>query len=161
MVGVALMEKYEKLVQEVTKEVKVVECEIKNIVGDTGYYRDGVIYIEKTLPMPEKTERLYEEYSHHKTTVGIILDQTNGNNRKQEQKARTFGQALAISLEVILECYKSGIKYYWECAEYLGLSEEFVKLAVQQLQNKFGQTAQLDDYIIHFVSGNRIEIECN
>ncbi|MTD37672.1 toxin [Erwinia sp. CPCC 100877] len=155
------MEKYEKLIREVTKEVKVVECDIKSILGDTGYYRDGVIYIEKTLPTKKKTERLYEEYSHHKTTVGIILDQTNGNNRKQEQKARTFGQTLAITLEVILECYKSGIKYYWECAEYLGLSEDFVRSAIQQLQNKFGQTAQHGDYIIHFVPETRIEIECN
>ncbi|MBP1046441.1 ImmA/IrrE family metallo-endopeptidase [Enterococcus sp. BWM-S5] len=150
---------YEDLLREITKEVEVYEDDLISTIGDTGYYRDNTIYIERTLSESDKRERLYEEYGHHRTTIGIILDQSKTMNRQQERSARTFGQELALSLDDIINCYRNGIEYYWECAEYLDFSEEFVYEAVKALKNKLGEIIYYKNYIIRFVTETLLNIE--
>lgn len=150
---------YEDLLNKVKKELPVIECDLIKIYGDSGYYRDGVIYIEKSLPTVYKKEILLEEYAHHKTTVGIILDQTNLSNRKQEKKARTHSYEINFSLDTLIDCYLSGVKYYWECAEYLDYPEEFIFESVQYMKRRLGTQFQYKTYQIKFVTDSALEVK--
>ena len=64
---------YEKLVSSIQKDVTVLEIDLYNQTGCYGLYRNGKIYIEKTLSTRQKKNILAEEYGHYQTSVGTIL----------------------------------------------------------------------------------------
>lgn len=150
---------YESLLRELSKEVDVIEYGLIDMAGDYGYFADETIFIEKSLSEITKKEVLLEEYGHFKTTVGNILDQSVPANRKQERQARNYAYGMAITLDDIIDCYQKGIKYYWECAEYLDFSEEFVYEAVKYLRGKLGEIIYYKNYIISFLSETLMHVE--
>ena len=64
---------YEKLVSSIQKDVTVLEIDLYNQTGCYGLYRNGKIYIEKTLSTRQKKNILAEEYGHYQTSVGTIF----------------------------------------------------------------------------------------
>ncbi|MEJ7420238.1 ImmA/IrrE family metallo-endopeptidase, partial [Staphylococcus warneri] len=76
--------------------------------GYSGFYKDGVILIDKNLSERRKAEVLYEELAHHKLTYGNILDQSKFNNRKFENYARRYGYEAALPLRIIVEAHHYG-----------------------------------------------------
>ena len=77
---------YEKLVSSIQKDVTVLEIDLYNQTGCYGLYRNGKIYIEKTLSTRQKKNILAEEYGHYQTSVGTILNQ---NCRKSEARVES------------------------------------------------------------------------
>lgn len=68
------MTQYEELLEEISDDgIEVIEFDFTN---DTfhGLYADGIIAINKNLPTHEKVLTAYEEWGHHKTNYGNILD---------------------------------------------------------------------------------------
>ena len=80
--------------------------------GYSGFYKDGVILIDKNLSERRKAEVLYEELAHHKLTYGNILDQSKFNNRKFENYARRYGYETALPLRIIVEAHNYGAVSY-------------------------------------------------
>lgn len=99
-----------------------------------------------------------EKYGHFQISVGIILDQNVENNRKQEAQARMFGYELAITLDDIIQCKYLGFTYYWECAEYLNYSPEFVYNVVQHYKTKYGTSFIYKNFKISFSTASTMEI---
>ena len=94
--------------------------------GYSGFYKDGVILIDKNLSERRKAEVLYEELAHHKLTYGNILDQSKFNNRKFENYARRHGYEAALPLRIIVEAHNYGVSNLYELAEYVQLSEGYI-----------------------------------
>lgn len=153
------MNDYEILVDRFSKELPIKEVNLRERTGDTGYFYKNTILIEKNLPIRDKKERLYEEYGHYKTTAGNILSQNTINNRKQEKKARIYGSLYAITLDNLIEAWKVGCKYYWECAEFLGFSTKYVFDTLQYIKEVHGINFVYDEYEFHFISDTSIEIK--
>jgi Zn-dependent peptidase ImmA (M78 family) len=98
----------------------------------------------------EKLCILAEELGHYHTTHGNILDQNNTTNRKQERRARAWAYERFVSLKRLIEASNQGIKNRYELAEFLGVSEGFIKEAIQYYKEKYGICYKMDDYIIYF-----------
>lgn len=141
---------YEALLIEAdSRQLKVKEKPLKQhdglIVGDR-------IAIRKDIStLAEKSCVLAEELGHYYTTSGNILDQSNVNNQKQEQRARLWAYNKKIGLYGIINGYKAGCRNATELAEYLNVTEEFLLEAIVQYRNKYGICKEIDNYIIFFI----------
>ena len=91
-----------------------------------------------------------EELGHHYTTTGNILDQQNVENAKQELHARTWAYNECIGLIGIVKAFESGCKSLYEMADYLNVTEDFLKDALESFRRKYGIYTEIDNYFIFF-----------
>ena len=123
----------------------------KDIPGYGGRIYKNRIAINRALPtQAEKSCVLAEEIGHHCTSSGDILDQTDIMNRKQEYRARFYGYNLKIGLTGLIRAYEAGCRNFFEMAEFLDATEEYLKEAIQCYKSKYGICAVVDNYIIYF-----------
>lgn len=116
-----------------------------------GLLRGKRIAIRKDIEtQAEKSCVLAEEIGHHCTSSGDILDQTDIMNRKQEYRARFYGYNLKIGLTGLIRAYEAGCRNFFEMAEFLDATEEYLKEAIQCYKSKYGICAVVDNYIIYF-----------
>ncbi|MFY1069222.1 ImmA/IrrE family metallo-endopeptidase [Enterococcus sp. AD013-P3] len=149
------MNDFETLLDMVSNEVPVIEGPLLE-KGYEGLYRQGRIYIEKSLSTNRKKERLMEEYSHHKTSVGNIINYDSPENRKQELRARRLALEALVPLDKLIECSFAGCIGNYECAEYLEVEIDILADALRHYANKLGQVSLHDGYILHFTGDSVI-----
>lgn len=124
----------------------------KPLQGSDGRIKGSKIAIRENMTITEKTCTLAEELGHHYTTYGNIMDQENTQNRKQELRARLYGYDMQIGLIGIIECYKHHCRSIYEMAEYLQVTEEYLKEALECYSRKYGESLVIiDNYAIRFV----------
>ena len=125
----------------------------KNIPGYGGRVYKNRIAINRSLrTQAEKSCVLAEELGHHYTNYGDIMDQDIVQNRKQELRARLRGYDMQIGLIGIVECYKHHCRSVYEMAEYLQVTEEYLKEARECYNRKYGENlVTIDNYAIRFV----------
>lgn len=99
----------------------------------------------------EKTCVLAEELGHYYTSVGNITDMTDFKNKKQELQARGHGFNKLIGLIGIVNVFRAGCHSWYEAAEYLNVTEEYLKEAIEYYRNKYGTCATIDNYTIFFI----------
>ena len=98
----------------------------------------------------QKASVLAEELSHCLLTVGDITDQTNSDNRKQEQRARGFSYDRLFGLDGLAAAIGNGCSNFYEMGEFLEVSEESVRDAVEYYHGKFGISVERPSYILTF-----------
>ena len=143
------------IVEKLENEACENEVEIIDYSFDSpqikGLYLNGVIGISRQLDtIKEKSCILAEELGHHYTTVGDILDQSDVNNRKQEQRARLWAYNKMVGLMGIVNAYNHHCQSLSECAEYLGVSEGFLQETLLRYKSKYGRCTTVDNYVIFF-----------
>ena len=140
---------YEELLKEADSLGLIVKE--KPLQGTDGRILNRRIAIRKDIPtQTEKSCVLAEELGHHYTSSGDILNQNIVTNRKQEFRARVYGYNLLIGLRGILQAYEAGCRNLYEMAEYLEVTEEYLKEALECYRRKHGVFATVDNYAIYF-----------
>lgn len=143
------MNAYEHLLSSSAENIIVIEKNFKSQAK--GLCKGNKIGISKTISTSaEKSCVLAEELGHHYTTVGNILDQSSVSNRKQELRARMWAYNKLIGLIGIIKSYEHGCQSYHEMAEYLDVTEEFLRDALKRYHQKYGVCTTVDNYIIYF-----------
>ena len=142
------MSRYEQLLAE-NEHIKIKDTHSLPD-GYSGFYKDGIILIDKDLSETRKAEVLFEELAHHKLTYGNILDQSKNINRKFENYARRHGYEAALPLRIIVEAHHYGVSNLYELAEYVQLSESYVAEILKHYKNKYGIGTHYGDYSITF-----------
>lgn len=99
----------------------------------------------------EKACVLAEELGHYYTSVGNILDMTSAANRKQERQARLWAYNKQIGLIGLVRAFEHGCQNRFEIAEYLEVTEEFLKECIECYRNKYGICKQVDNYVVYFI----------
>lgn len=146
------MNTYETLQDKAYKNgIEVIDY-LFNSPNIKGLYCNNTIAINKNLPtQAEKSCILAEELGHHFTSAGNILDQTDIVNRKQEYRARLYGYNLQIGLRGIISAHTAGCRNLYEMADYLDVTEEYLKEALDCYQSKYGEYVKVDNYMIYFI----------
>lgn len=150
------MNEFEALLDMVSNEVPVIEGPLLE-KGYEGLYRHGRIYLDKNLPTTRKKERLMEEYGHHKTSVGNIINYDSIENRKQEVRARQHALEVLVPLDRLIECSIAGLKYNYECAEFLDVEVDVLNDALRYYSAKYGQVHFYKGHIFQF-DGDRVYV---
>ncbi len=140
---------YEELLKEADSMGLIVKE--KPLCGTDGRILNRRIAIRKDIETQiEKSCVLAEEIGHHATSYGNILNQNEIPNRKQELQARLYGYNLKIGLSGIISAFQAGCKNLFEMAEYLEVTEEYLREALECYRRKYGVYTTLDNYIIYF-----------
>jgi Zn-dependent peptidase ImmA (M78 family) len=141
---------YEQVVQAIYDEdIEIIEMNFRG--GLKGLYSDNTIAIRSGIATTtEKKCILMEELGHHYTTTGNITDLKSVCNRKQEGQARKWSYELLVPLKLIIKASYSGCTNLYELAEYLDVTEEFLKGALEYYQSKCGLYAEVGNYCIYF-----------
>lgn len=143
---------YDKLLEEADKLNLFVVENAKFRSRACGLINNDVIGINKNVRSYTKRSCiLAEEIGHYKTTVGNIIDQSSTANRKQERSARMWAYNQMIGLQGIISCYQAGCNNLFEMADHLEVTEQFLSDALREYHSKYGEYAQVDNYIIYFV----------
>lgn len=142
------MSRYEQLLAE-NEHIKIKDTHSLPD-GYSGFYKDGIILIDKDLSETRKAEVLYEELAHHKLTYGNILDQSRWINRKFENYARRHGFEAALPLRIIVEAHHYGVSSLYELADYVQLSEKYIVEILGHYKQKYGYSARYGKYVIQF-----------
>lgn len=122
-----------------------------------GLYIDGSIALSTSLNTDaERSCVLAEELGHHFTSTGDILDTTNQNAAKQELRARRYAHDLLIDYDLLYQAKLTGCSNIAEVAECLGITEEFLKEALENLESRYGSNYHVGQYHISF---NPFDIE--
>lgn len=124
--------------------------DLSEVKGLKGLYFDGNIALERKMSQTEKSCVLAEELGHYYTTSGNILDQTDVSNRKQEYRARLYGFNLKIGLMGLIRAFEHGCRSASDIAEYLDVTEEYLKEAVDCYRSKYGVYTTVDNYVVYF-----------
>lgn len=141
---------YEALLKQADNKGLIVKE--KNLLNNDGLINNNRIAIRKTIDTQvEKSCVLAEELGHYHTTYGNILDQSETMNRKQEYRARLYGYNLKIGLLGIIQAYENGCRSLHEIADYLEVTEEYLKEAIGRYKSKYGVCVSIDNYVIYFI----------
>lgn len=139
---------YEELLLEADQhDVRVIEMQLS---GYSGLIEDNFIAIRKDMTDTEKACILAEELGHYHTTVGNILDQTSVENVKQERQARIWAYEKQVGLQGLVNCFEERCRNTYEMAEFLEVTEEFLKDALTYYRQKYGVCTQHHYYTIFF-----------
>lgn len=128
---------FEQLVNSYN-EINVVECDLVEQTGLGGVYKNGYALIEKNQTTVAKRCILAEEYQHHKTSSGDILDQESIETCKQEYTARKKACFDLVKLDDLIMCKKFNLNEAWEIAEFLEVEINFLWDAVNYYRNEKG-----------------------
>lgn len=143
------MNAYENLLSECGDNITVIEKDFKSKAK--GLCKGNKIGISRTVETStEKRCILAEELGHYYTTIGNILDQQKVANAKQELHARTWAYNECVGLIGIIKAFEAGCKSLYEMADYLDVTEEFLKDALESYRRKYGICTEIDNYIIFF-----------
>ena len=114
-----------------------------------GLYIDGRVAINTSVKsLKKRTCVIAEELGHHYTSSGNILDQDDVRTQKQEHKARLWGYNESIGLIGIVEAFNHGCHNLYEMAEYLDVTEEYLKEALDAYRDKYGVRTDIDNFFI-------------
>lgn len=140
---------YEQLLTAADQEGLLVKEH--SLTNHDGLISGRRIAIRKNIEtQSEKSCVLAEEIGHHRTTTGHILDQSKVWSQKQEYRARLYGYNLKIGLTGLIRAYEFGCRNFYEMAEYLDATEEYLKEAIDCYKSKYGLCVSVDNYIIYF-----------
>lgn len=141
--------KYDALLDEANAEgLSIKERPFKTY---DGRIKGKDIYLRKDMNTIEKSCVLAEELGHYYTTVGNILDMSVPANRKQERQARLWAYNKLIGLTGLIRAYEHGCKSRYEIAEYLDVTEEYLKECIDCYRDKYGEYKTVDNYTIYFI----------
>ncbi|EAG7825415.1 ImmA/IrrE family metallo-endopeptidase [Listeria monocytogenes] len=121
----------------------------------------GLYYNSKIFINPDQTDieircTLAEEVGHHERTAGNIIAQKTINDIKQERLARNWGYESLVPLRKIIDAYYEGFTEYYEVADYLEVTEEFLKYSIKYYKNKYGNVVECNGYVIVFTNSIQI-----
>lgn len=111
-----------------------------------GLYCDGTVALNSQIETSnERACVLAEELGHHHTSVGVIVDLSSTQNRKQERQARIWAYNNRIGLYGLIRAYERGCKSRYEVAEFLEVTEEFLEEAITAYREKYGVYTTIDN----------------
>ena len=145
------MTKFEQLTQEANDDgLEVLEITFRSNRIKGLYYSNTIAINDKLKSSRKKACVLAEEIAHHNLTVGNILDLSDTQNRKQELLARVKAYNHMVGLTGLIRSYEYGCRSLYEMAEFLDVTETFLKDALEAYRLKYGEGITIDNYYITF-----------
>ncbi len=152
------MNKFEKLENEAfAEDIDIQKADLpENISGI--YYKDGshntLIAINSSLKTCAEQACVFaEELGHYYTSYGNLLldpkvDITLIN--QQESRAKRWAARKLVPLRSIIKAFNNGCRSFYEMAEYLDVTVEFLQEAFHKYSEIYGKFKKKGRYIIYF-----------
>ena len=118
--------------------------------NNKGFYADNIMMLDTKMSRKSRKGKAFEEFGHHFTSTGDIIDLKNKNNAKQEYKARAWGFEHHVPISDLVQCLlKAGndIDYF---LELLDIEPEDFFYVIQHYISKYGNYYKFDNYTVIF-----------
>lgn len=150
------MDKVEKLMAAYPNINYIFDNEMPD--GQSGLYVDNYVYLNPRQTHENLVGTVAEEIAHHLTTVGDISKQSTLSDRKQERLARDIGAILVVSPYDIIKCYENGCKTIAESANFLQITVETLKTAIEYYAKKFNGIKTENNYTLLFQPNGTVAV---
>lgn len=87
---------------------------------------DIIICLRLHMSARRRLCTLAEEYGHAVTSWGVARSMAPSEMTRQEARAIAYAIELIVPLEKFYKVRNAGVRNAYECAEYLGVTEEFL-----------------------------------
>lgn len=137
-------------IYELAEKENVEIIERKMTGNNKGFYADNVMMLDTRMSRKSKQSKAFEEFGHHFTSAGDIIDLKNKNNAKQEYKARAWGYEHHVPISDLVQCLlKAGDdrEYF---LELLDIEPEDFFIIIKHYTSKYGNCYKFDNYIVIF-----------
>ena len=98
----------------------------------------------------ERCSVLAEELGHHFTTPIDLFKTSKTNREKYEHSALAWAVNEMVPLQKLIDAWLEGIRSSWELAEYLDVTERFLRCALKIHEEKHGLKTKHNKYVIEF-----------
>lgn len=123
-----------------------------------GFLDDNIVYLNPNQSHYELPCTIGEEIAHYLTTVGDITKQKTLAEKKQERQARTLGAAIVVSPYDIIACYENGYKTIAESTNFLQVTVETLKTAIEYYARKFDGINTENNYTLLFQKNGTVAV---
>lgn len=123
-----------------------------------GLLDDNIVYLNPEQSHYELPGTIGEEIAHHLTTVGDISEQKTLSDKKQERLARDIGSIMVVSPYDIIKCYENGCKTIAESANFLQITVETLKTAIEYYAKKFNGIKTENNYTLLFQPNGTVAV---
>ena len=123
-----------------------------------GFLDGDVVYLNPKQSYYELPCTIGEEIAHYLTTVGDITRQKTLNDKKQERQTRTLGAVIVVSPYEIINCYENGCKTLAESANFLQITIETLKTAIEYYARKFNGIKTENNYTLLFQKNGTVAV---
>ena len=79
-----------------------------------------------------------------------LAKKTDSNNRRQEHKARLRAARMRVPLEGLAAAFDARCRNSYEIAEFLDVSEDTLRDALELYRETYGPVAVVGDFVIRF-----------
>lgn len=93
---------------------------------------------------------LAEELGHHYTTPIDLFKASPHLQERYERRALQWAAYELVPLHRLVRAWQRGIRSVWDLAEYLNVTEAFLRRALELYEAQYGVCARCGDYCIHF-----------
>ncbi|MCR4436201.1 MAG: ImmA/IrrE family metallo-endopeptidase [Clostridiales bacterium] len=148
----------EKLLEECNRSgINIEQQPLPHNINAIYYEDEGtepVITINELLKtQAEQACVLAEEIGHYHTSCGNLLTDPHIDKTiisKQEHIAKKWAVQRLVSLKNIIKAYEAGARNFYEMAQYLDVTEEFLREAFKKHNAMYGKYKKRGKYIIYF-----------
>lgn len=150
--------KLERLQQEASDEKiltvkKALPARLKGLYYAADDVTPLIAITDSHLSENEEVCILAEELGHYHTSAGDLLSSKTNKTivNKQELQAKRFAMKKLIPIYSIIKAYEAGIRSAHELADFLEITEEFLRSTIENMKKVYGLTLTVDEtYTIIF-----------
>lgn len=130
------------------ENIEIIETKMKG--NNRGFYSDNVMMLDTRMSRKAMKCKAYEEFGHHFTSAGDIIDLNNQNNAKQEYKARAWGYEHHVPLSDIVKCLLKAGDDFDYFLELLDVEVEDFFYILRHYASKYGNHYKLGAFTLLF-----------
>lgn len=130
--------------------IKLIETRIPSEKVKGLYFDDTIVLDDRIGTEAERICILAEEIGHYETAYTCALSSKCMHTDKQESAALRWACYELIPLYRFIDCFNNGLRNRYECAEYLGVTEDFIEKCVKLYNLIHGPFVAYGDYYIYF-----------
>lgn len=130
------MNRLEKMINEYS-ELNFIFTNKMNVMHGALIY-DSDVYVNANKSYEENVCDISEEIGHYETSVGDLSVLDTIEKQQQEKRARQYGYQYLVSLDELVACYKLGLTEYWEIAEFLEITPQYLWESINYYKEAHG-----------------------
>ncbi|MDZ5758733.1 hypothetical protein RAK27_08715 [Carnobacterium maltaromaticum] len=126
--------------EKIINEYSGLNFNFKNDMNDKhgAFILDKDVYVNTNRSYEQILCNVCEEIGHYETSVGDLSVLDTIEKQQQEKRARQYGYQYLVSLDELVACYKLGLTEYWEIAEFLEITPQYLWESINYYKEAHG-----------------------
>lgn len=130
------MNRLEKIIDEYSELTFNLKKDMNDKHG--AFIIENDVYVNSNKPYEQIICNVGEEIGHYETSTGDLSVVDTIEKQQQEKRARQYGYRYLVSLDELIACYRFGLTEYWEIAEFLEITPQYLWQSINYYKEAYG-----------------------